>query len=332
MSQQALRQVLPQLPISLDRNVLVSSRTFDDAGVYRLDRHRALVQTVDFFTPIVDDPFSYGQIAAANSLSDIFAMGGRPLTALNIVGFPTDLVSPRVISSILRGGLAKAAEVGCVIIGGHSIRNPEPIYGLAVTGVVDVRLVTTNANARPGDLLVLTKPLGTGIATTGVKRGVASRALQKKVIALMSKVNTIGAELAERRLVRAATDVTGYGLIGHLVSLCRASAVSAEIDPDAVPMISDEITDLIEQGCIPGGSRENLFATTVAVDWGSTGEQRRILLTDAQTSGGLLLCVAEANLQSVLMILRKAGTPSAALIGKIVPRRRRGPLICISGE
>ena len=153
MSQQALRQVLPQLPITLSRNVLVSSKTFDDAGVYRLDRQRALVQTVDFFTPIVDDPFSYGQIAAANSLSDIYAMGGRPLTALNIIGFPEDLVSPRVVSSILRGGLAKAAEVGCVIIGGHSIRNPEPIYGLAVTGLVDVRHVTTNANARPGDVL-----------------------------------------------------------------------------------------------------------------------------------------------------------------------------------
>src|SRR5205809_3592226 len=163
--------------MSLDRKVIVSSNTFDDAGVYRLDRNRALVQTVDVFTPIVHDPFSYGQIAAANSLSDIFAMGGRPLTALNIVGFPTDLVSPRVISSILRGGLAKAAEVGCVIIGGHSIRNPEPIYGLAVTGVVDVRLVITNANARPSDLLVLTKPLGTGLATIGVKLGVASPAL-----------------------------------------------------------------------------------------------------------------------------------------------------------
>ena len=309
----------------------MSSKTFDDAGVYRLDRNLALVQTVDFFTPIVDDPFSYGQIAAANSLSDIFAMGGRPLTALNIVGFPTDLVRPRVISSILRGGLAKAAEVGCAIIGGHSIRNPEPIYGLAVTGVVDVRLITTNANARPGDLLVLTKPLGTGIATTGIKRGIASRALQKKVIALMSRINTVGAELAERRLVRAATDVTGYGLMGHLVSLCRASGVSAEIDPNAVPMISDEITDLIEQGCIPGGSRENLVATTVAVDWGSTDEPRRVLLTDAQTSGGLLLCVTEANLANVLMILRKAGTTSAALIGKIVPRRRRGPLICMTG-
>jgi len=330
LSQQALRQVLPQLPISLDRNVLVSSKTFDDAGVYRLDRHRALVQTVDFFTPIVDDPFSYGQIAAANSLSDIFAMGGRPLTALNIVGFPTDVVRPRVVAAILRGGLAKAAEVGCVIIGGHSIRNPEPIYGLAVTGVVDVRRVTTNANARPGDLLVLTKPLGTGIATTAIKRGIASRALRKKVVALMSKINTVGAELAERRLVRAATDVTGYGLIGHLVSLCRASCVSADVDPAAVPMISEEIGDLIELGCVPNGSRENLHATTVLVDWAGIDETRRILLNDAQTSGGLLLCVPEANLENVVMTLRKADTPSAALIGQIVPRRRRGPLICMS--
>ncbi|HET9367970.1 MAG TPA: selenide, water dikinase SelD, partial [Candidatus Udaeobacter sp.] len=266
MSQQALRQVLPQLPLSLDPKVLVNSTTFDDAGVYRLDRHRALVQTVDFFTPIVDDPFSYGQIAAANSLSDIFAMGGRPLTALNIVGFPADLVRPRVIAAILRGGLAKAAEVGCAIIGGHSIRNPEPIYGLAVTGMIDVRRLTTNANARPRDLLVLTKPLGTGIATTAIKRGIASRTLQKRVVALMSKVNTVGAELAELRLVRAATDITGYGLMGHLVSLCRASGVSAEVDSSAVPMIDEEIADLIEQGCIPGGSRENLVATTVAVD------------------------------------------------------------------
>ena len=330
MSQQALRQVLPQLPILLDRNVLVSSKTFDDAGVYRLDRHRALVQTVDFFTPIVDDPFSYGQIAAANSLSDIFAMGGRPLTALNIVGFPADLVPPRVVSAILRGGLAKAAEVGCVIIGGHSIRNPEPIYGLAVTGLVDVRRVTTNANACPGDLLVLTKPLGTGIATTAIKRGMASRTLRRNVVALMSKINTVGADLAELRLVRAATDITGYGLIGHLVSLCRASRVSADINPAAVPMISDEIADLIEQGCIPGGSRENLVGTTVTVDWASTEETRRILLTDAQTSGGLLLCVAEAKLESVLSILRKARIPSAAVIGKIVPRRRRGPLICMT--
>jgi selenide,water dikinase len=329
LSQQALRQVLPQLPLSLDPKVIVNSTTFDDAGVYRLDRHRALVQTVDFFTPIVDDPFSYGQIAAANSLSDIFAMGGRPLTALNIVGFPADLVRPRVIAAILRGGLAKAAEVGCAIIGGHSIRNPEPIYGLAVTGIIDVRRLTTNANARSGDLLVLTKPLGTGIATTAIKRGVASRSLQKKVIALMSKVNTVGTELAELGLVRAATDVTGYGLMGHLISLCRASGVSAEVGPNAVPMISDEIVDLIEQGCVPGGSRENLVATTVAVDWGSTDEWLRILLTDAQTSGGLLLCVAEAKLEKVLRILRQRRTPCAAVIGRITSRRSRRPLICV---
>jgi len=310
--------------------VLVNSNTFDDAGVYRLDRHRALVQTVDFFTPIVDDPFSYGQIAAANSLSDIFAMGGRPLTALNIIGFPADLVRPRVISAILRGGLAKAAEVGCALIGGHSIRNPEPIYGLAVTGIVDVRHITTNANARPGDLLVLTKPLGTGIAATAIKRGLASRALQKRVIALMSKINTVGAELAERDLVRAATDITGYGLIGHLVSLCRASGVSADIDPNAVPMISDEISDLIELGSVPEGSRQNLYATTVVVDWRNTDDARRILLTDAQTSGGLLLCVAEAKLEKMLKLLRQARTPCAAVIGRIVPRRPRRPLICMT--
>jgi selenide,water dikinase len=234
-----------------------------------------------------------------------------------------------VIAAILRGGLAKAAEVGCAIIGGHSIRNPEPIYGLAVTGMIDVRRLTTNANARPGDLLVLTKPLGTGIATTAIKRGVASRPLQKRVIALMSKVNTVGAELAELRLVRAATDITGYGLMGHLVSLCRASGVSAEVDPGAVPMIGEEIADLIEQGCVPGGSHENFVATTVAVDWGSTNDSRRILLTDAQTSGGLLLCVSEAKLEKVLGILRQRRTPCAAVIGRIIAHRPRRPLICV---
>jgi selenide,water dikinase len=258
-------------------------------------------------------------------------MGGRPLTALNIIGFPGDLVQPRVIAAILRGGLAKAAEVGCAIIGGHSIRNPEPIYGLAVTGIIDIRRLTTNANARPGDLLVLTKPLGTGIATTAIKRGIASRALQRKVIALMSKVNTVGAELAELRLVVAGTDVTGYGLIGHLISLCRASGVSAEVDSSAVPMINEEIADLIEQGCVPGGSNENLVATTVAVDWGSTDDSRRILLTDAQTSGGLLLCVPEGKLEKVLRLLRQRRTSCAAVIGRIIPQRARGPVICVKG-
>ena len=329
MSQKALRQVLPQLPLSLGRNILVSSRTFDDAGVYRLDRHRALVQTVDFFTPIVDDPFAYGQIAAANALSDVFAMGGRPLTGLNIIGFPTEIVSSKTINAILRGGLAKAAEAGCAIIGGHSIRNPEPIYGLAVTGIVDVRHVMTNAAARPGDVLVLTKPLGTGVATTAIKRGLASRALTKKVIALMSEINSVGAALAESGLVRAATDITGFGLIGHLASLCRASGVAADIDLDAVPVISEEITDLVRLNAVPGGTRENLYAATVIVDWNKARPFQKLILTDAQTSGGLLLCVAPPKLARVLEILQKARTPCAAVIGRLTGRGR-GALICMT--
>src|SRR3989442_889806 len=169
-------QVLRQLPIVRDPNLLVGAATADDAGVYRIDRDRALVQTVDFFTPIVDDPFVYGEIAAANALSDVYAMGGRPLTALNVMGMPTDLVPPKVINAILRGGASKVKEAKCALVGGHSIRNPEPVYGLAVTGLVSPRRMITNDLARPGDLLVLTKPLGTGILTTGIKRGLTSKA------------------------------------------------------------------------------------------------------------------------------------------------------------
>ena len=328
MSQQALTQVLRQLPIFTNNKVLVNSNTFDDAGVYRLDRYRALVQTVDFFTPIVDDAFAYGQIAAANALSDVFAMGGRPITALNVMGFPTNLVSPKTITAILRGGLEKAKEVGCAIIGGHTIRNPEPIYGLAVTGIVDLRNMMTNANACPSDLLVLSKPLGTGIATTAIKRGLASRALEKKVTTLMSQINTVGAELAEKNLVRAAVDVTGFGLIGHLGSMCRASKVSATIDPANVPPISNEIVDLISRDCLPGGTRDNLKQARQNIDWQDTPKPLRILLTDAQTSGGLLLCVNQRHLTKVLDVLKKSGAPLAAVIGKIV--RRRTSLICMT--
>ena len=326
MSQQALAQVLRQLPTYPNRNVLVNASTFDDAGVYRLDRQRALVQTVDFFTPIVDEPFAYGQIAAANALSDVFAMGGRPITALNLMGFPQNLVSPKTIASILRGGLKKAAEVGCAIIGGHSIRNPEPVYGLAVTGVVDLRNILTNASARAGDLLVLTKPLGTGIATTAIKLGFASRGLERRVIALMSQTNSVGAELAERKLVRAATDITGFGLLGHLANMCRASKVSAEIFPKRVPVISDEIFELIERDSIPGGTYDNLKAAAKNTDLRSATRIERILLADAQTSGGLLLCVSESRFAKVAQALKAARTPCGAIIGRIT--RRRTKLIC----
>jgi len=321
-------QVLRQLPLTRDRRVLVGSAAADDAGVYRLDRSRALVQTVDFFTPIVDDPFQYGEIAAANALSDIFAMGGRPMTALNIVGMPTEEISGKIIATILRGGLSKAREVDCAIIGGHTIRSPEPLYGLAVTGMVDLRHIMTNAKARPGDLLLLTKPLGTGIVTTAIKRSLVSRSLEKKTIAVMSRINTIGAHLAKRGLVRAATDVTGFGLLGHLASMCRASGVSAEILADRVPAIDNQVFELIARGCIPGGSRDNLKIANKIADWKRTPQSRRVLLTDAQTSGGLLLSVAPSRLNKVLALLKRHRTACAAIIGRIVSARE--PLLCIN--
>jgi selenide,water dikinase len=305
-----------------DPNLLVGAATADDAGVYRLDRDRALVQTVDFFTPIVDDPFTYGQIAAANSLSDVYAMGGRPLTALNLLAMPADVVPPRVIAAILRGGAAKAKEARCVLVGGHTIRNPEPVYGLAVTGLVHPRRLLTNAAARPGDLLVLTKPLGTGIITTGIKRQLTAPALARKAVAVMSQLNTAGAELAERGLVRAATDITGFGLLGHLGSLCRASGVGAEIQARELPVIGDAVFALIEKDCIPGGSRENQRAADAFTNWDGASAAQKTLLTDAQTSGGLLLCVRPRHLEAVRKVLWKHRTPCAAVIGRIVSSAR----------
>jgi selenide,water dikinase len=324
LSQQALTQVLRQLPIFASRNLLVGSATGDDAGVYRLDRKRALVQTTDFFTPIVDDAYSYGQISAANALSDVYAMGGRPLTALNIMGIPEAVVPPRVVNRILRGGADKIKQAHCVLLGGHTIRNPEPIYGLAVTGLVDPGKMLTNARARPGDLLMLTKPLGTGIVTTGIKRGMASKLLARQVTQLMARLNAAGAELAERGLVRAAVDVTGFGLLGHLGAMCRASQVGAEVRASKVPSIGPEVFNLIAAGCVPGGTRDNLAYAARFTQWHDVTEAQRILLSDAQTSGGLLLCVPEAHLSKVQRLMRRLATPSAAIIGRIVrsPRAR----------
>jgi selenide, water dikinase len=218
-----------------DANLLVGSGTSDDAAIYRLSDELALVQTVDFFTPIVDDPYLYGQIAATNSLSDVYAMGGRPITAMNIVGMPVDVLGLDIINEILRGGADKVKEAGCSLAGGHSIKNPEPIYGLSVTGLVHPDRMITNASARPGDVLVLTKPLGTGIVTTGIKRGLVEGPLADRTVALMSRLNRPGHLLAERGLVQCATDVTGFGLLGHLRSLCRASGVTARIHSAATP-------------------------------------------------------------------------------------------------
>ena len=322
LSQSALAQILHKLPGVHHPNLLVGSDTADDAGVYRLDSKRALVQTVDFFTPIVDDPYNYGQIAAANALSDVYAMGGRPLTAMNLVGMPADVLSPQTISRILRGGADKAKEANCTPVGGHTIRSPEPIYGMAVTGLVDPKRILTNSNAHPGDLLVLTKPLGTGIITTAIKRGLATAALVKKAISLMRTLNTVAAELAEKRLIRAATDVTGFGLMGHLASLCRASHVSALIHADQVPPIGPQVFDLISQKCVPGGSRDNHKTADGIVAWGNAGEAQRVLLTDAQTSGPLLLCVKPEHWNKVEAILHRCRTPAMSQIGTITASGR----------
>ena len=297
--------------------------TGDDAGVYRIDRNRALVQTVDFFTPIVDDPYAYGQIAAANALSDVYAMGGRPLTALNLVGFPAGRVPLDVVNRILRGGASKLIEAKCALVGGHTIRNPEPIYGFAVTGMVSPRRMLTNAGARPGDVLVLTKPLGTGIVTTAIKRGLATSALERKVIAVMGQLNLAGPEIAERGLAHAAVDVTGFGLIGHLGAMCRASRVGAEIIANRVPAIAPEVLDLIASGCVPGGSRDNLADASRFTQWAGVSAAQQTLLTDAQTSGGLLLSVRPTRVDVVLDRLANLHTASAAVIGRVVRGRPR---------
>jgi selenide,water dikinase len=277
---------------------------------------------VDFFTPIVDDPVRYGQIAAANALSDVYAMGGRPLTAMNIMGVPTDVVPPRIIHAILRGGSSTVKAAGCVLVGGHTIRNPEPIYGLAVTGLVSPRRIITNAAARPGDVLILTKPLGTGIVTTGIKRDLTSPALARRAIAVMRTLNSVGAELGERGLVRAGTDVTGFGLLGHLASLCRASGVGAELRASRFPVLGGEVWDLIRQECVPGGTKQNLAAAQPMVSWRNVTPAQQLLLADAQTSGGLLLCVAPRKVQEVLELLRRRRSPALAVVGQLVRSSR----------
>jgi selenide,water dikinase len=307
-----------------DKKLLVGAATSDDAGVYQIDSKRALVQTVDFFTPIVDDPYTYGLIAAANSLSDIYAMGGRPLTAMNIMGVPEEILSPAMIHAILRGGAVKAKEARCVLLGGHTIRNPEPIYGLSVTGLVSPRKIIANSGARPGDLLVLTKPLGTGVLTTALKRDRASSFLVQKAVRVMAKLNTAGADLAEAGLVKAGTDITGFGLLGHLASMCKASGVGAELFSAEIPIIDVAVMSLIQEGCIPGGTRDNREAVAPLMEWGEIPEPVQILLSDAQTSGGLLICVPPKKLEWARKILRNNRALCDVVIGRIVAARKPG--------
>lgn len=288
-------------------DLLVGIAGSDDAGVFRLDDERALVQTVDFFTPIVDDPFDWGRIAAANALSDVYAMGGDPVTALQLVGWPRDDLPFDVLTTVIEGGLAIMESAGCTVIGGHSIDDAEPKYGFAVTGFVPIADLMTNAAGQPGQRLILTKPIGTGAIATAIKAGVASETEIADAVNVMTTLNKGAADAAHRVGVRAATDVTGFGLLGHLAEIVRASGVSAVIELNAVPLIEGAAAH-IAQGMIPGGTRRNLASVAGMCDFGGIDETDQLLLTDAQTSGGLLLCI-DAPLEPALhAALADAGT------------------------
>jgi len=326
-----LGHVISQLPRSTDPDLLVGTNTADDAAVYRLTDDLALVQSVDFFTPVVDDPYDFGRIAAANSLSDIYAMGATPLIALNIVGFPVDVLPIEQLVEILRGGADVARQAGMTIVGGHTIDDREPKYGLAVTGTVRPGSQVTNATARPGDSLVLTKPLGTGIIATAIKRGTAGTAAVEEATEVMATLNRDASLAALANGVTSMTDITGFGLLGHLLEMCKGSGVSAEIWVDALPWLRDA-RSLAEEGVVPGGTRRNLAFVEPDVEWvDDLPEYERLLLADAQTSGGLLIAVPSDRAEALIADLRGRGTPAAALVGRVglVGERaisvRRGP-------
>src|SRR5215208_3381526 len=273
-----LRPILAGLPRPTDPRVLVAADTADDAGVVALTDDLAIVQTADFFTPIVDDPYAFGRIAATNALSDVYAMGGRPVSALNLVAFPLETLG----GDVLRGGADAVAAAGASIVGGHSIDDPEPKYGLAVTGVVDPRAVLTNAGGREGDALVLTKPLGAGAVATALKRGIASEALVARAIEVMTTLNAAAADQARAAGAHALTDVTGFGLLGHVHELAEASGLAAEIDAGAVPAIAGVLELLADERAVAGGSRRNRAdADTFATFAPGLEEERRRLCCDA---------------------------------------------------
>lgn len=316
--------VLASLPKQADPNVLVGFDTGDDAGVYLIAPDIALVQTVDFFTPIVDDPWTFGDIAATNSLSDVYAMGGRPVSALSIVGFPNTGRNLDMLEKILQGGLAKMQEAGCTVIGGHSIGDEEIKFGYAVTGVVDPKRMLTNRGARPGDRLVLTKRLGTGIISTALKKGKASDAAINASINSMRTLNRVGSEVAREFNVHAATDITGFGLLGHLHAMAAASRVSMVIEHTQVEFLPDAL-DYSRKGYLSGGLKNNAKFVSGCVEFDSNVPQEiRDLLFDPQTSGGLLLVVSGKDSPMLVKRLSERGV-LARQVGRVV--KKTSPLL-----
>ena len=309
--------MLSQLPRTADPALLVGTETADDAGVYRISDDVALVQTADLFPPVVDDPYAFGAIAAANALSDVYAMGGRPLTAMNLVGWPNGVLDFEVLGQVMRGGADKLAEAGATLVGGHSWDDAEPKYGLSVTGLIHPDRIVTNAAARARDELVLTKPLGVGVITTAIKQDRVSEATIAEATRVMATLNRAAAEAMLAAGAHAATDVTGFGLLGHLREMTTGSRVGAELAFESIPFL-EEARDLAANGSVAGGTRRNLSGLAGVVDFGDLDETERLLLADAQTSGGLLIAVPPERLNDLLAELHKRGTPAASHIGRLI--------------
>jgi selenide,water dikinase len=313
-----LSGILSNLPPMTHPQLMVGLDTSDDAGVYKLNETTALIQTVDFFTPIVDDPYVFGQIAAANSLSDIYAMGGTPLTAMNIVAFPVCKLEGTVLSEILRGGLEKVIEADAVLIGGHSIQDNEPKYGLSVTGVAHPDAILTNAGAQPGDVLILTKAIGTGVLTMAARADMFAEGVSAAIDSMM-RLNKTAAEVMSEYTIHACTDVTGFGLLGHLSEMVNASSVAAEIYTKDLPLLP-EAQEAAAMGLVPAGAyntREYVKNVTFAPDVTDALED---LCFDPQTSGGLLLSALATDAEKLLAKLRAAGVAEASIIGKITDK------------
>jgi len=310
---------------TLHPDLLVGITGSDDAGVFRISNDLALVQTADFFTPIVDDPADWGRIAAANALSDVYAMGGTPLTALQLLSWPRDGLPWDTAADVIDGGLEILTAAGCALVGGHSIDDPEPKYGFAITGTVHPDRIITNTGAQAGDLLVLTKPIGTGIITTAVKAGATGHGVGAAAVATMIRLNAAASAAAIEIGVNAGTDVTGFGLLGHLSEMLQGGTVSAEIEFHRIPVL-DGAADLAVAGHVPGGSKRNRASIESGTDFGDLDEVSRILVTDAQTSGGLLLAVSPDRVDDLADRLTADGD-EAAVIGRIITASNDRPLM-----
>ncbi|MFO0601281.1 MAG: selenide, water dikinase SelD [Myxococcaceae bacterium] len=316
-----LSELLSGISSVKTKNALVGFETSDDAAVYKLTKDLAVVETVDFFPPVLDDPYAYGQIAAANAMSDIWAMGAKALFALNVVAFPKEL-DTKILKEILAGGASKAKEAGIPVLGGHSVQSPEPKYGMAVTGVVHPKKILRNSGGKSGDLVILTKPIGTGIATTALKRGLAPKKLVQTVTAQMATLNKAAGEVfaSGRFAVHALTDVTGFGLLGHGLELARGAKKKLVLSLEAVPLLPG-IAELAEQGVVPGGTKTNLaHAEKGTIFPAELPEAVKHVLADAQTNGGLLAAVPERDLKRALAALERKGV-HGWVIGQLVPGR-----------